>query len=56
MPLLLQLPGGEPRALQERAGLVGEDAQRLPGSTRGADHAERGAVAAGGQARRRCSG
>ncbi len=45
----LQLPGGQPRPLQPGAGLVGEDRDLLAGLDRGADHAEGGAVAGGGQ-------
>ena len=46
---LVQLPRGQPRALQERARLVGEDVDAALLLVRGADDAERGAVAAGGQ-------
>ena len=42
-----QLPGGQPRALQERPRLVGEHRDPLALLDRRADHAERGAVAGG---------
>ena len=44
-----QLPRGEARALQKGAGLVGVDMDFFAHGYRGADDAERGAVAAGGQ-------
>ncbi len=47
--VLLQFPDREPRALQEGPGLVGEDVDLLAGGDRGADHAERRAVARRGQ-------
>ncbi len=43
--VVLQFPNGEARALQKRAGLVGEDVDLFAGCDRRADHAERGAVA-----------
>ena len=49
MPSLLQLPGGQARALEVRPCLVGEDGHPLAGFDGGADHAEGGAVAAGGE-------
>src|SRR3990172_2179151 len=45
----LELPGGEPRPLQERASLRGVHALELALLPGGADDAQRGAVAAGGQ-------
>jgi len=48
-PVLGQLPGGETRALQVRAGLVREHAQHVPVAGGGADHPQRGPVAGGGQ-------
>ena len=47
--VLLQFPDGEAGALQERAGLVGEDVDVLARLDGGADDAEGGAVAGGGQ-------
>ena len=47
--VLDELPGGEARALVEGAGLVGEDVDLLAALDGGADDAERGAVAAGGE-------
>ena len=44
-----QLPGGQARALQEGTRLVGVDVNLLALFDGGADHAERGAVAGGGQ-------
>ena len=44
-----QLPRGQPGPLQERTRLVGEDRDALALLDRGADHAERRAVAGGGQ-------
>ena len=44
-----ELPRREPRALQERAGLVGKHLDDLPLLGRGADHAERRAVAGRGE-------
>ncbi len=44
-----QLPGGEACALVEGAGLVGEDVDLFAGFDGGADDAEGGAVAAGGE-------
>ena len=44
-----QLPGGEAGALQEGAGLVGEDVDLVAALDGGADDAEGGAVAAGGE-------
>src|SRR4029077_1150039 len=46
---LLQLPGGEPRALQERPGLVHPDLPEVAVAPGGLDHAERRAVAGGGE-------
>ena len=48
-PLLLKLPRGEPRALQVRPGLVGEDGDALASLDRRADHAEGRAVAGRGE-------
>ncbi len=48
-PVLDQLPGREPRALQERPRLVGEHRHLLAAFGGGADDAERGAVAGRGQ-------
>ena len=45
----MQLPGGEAGALEEGAGLVGEDVDLVAALDGGADDAERGAVAAGGE-------
>ena len=45
--VLLQLPGGEPGALQAGAGLVGEHVRVACPARGGADDAERGAVAGG---------
>ena len=50
--VLHELPGGEARALEEGAGLVGEDVDLVAALDGGADDAEGGAVAAGGE----CSG
>ena len=47
--VLLQFPNGEARALQERAGFVGENVHGLAGFDGGADHAESGAVPGGSQ-------
>ena len=47
--VLLQFPDGEARALQERAGFVGEDVDALAGFDGRADDAEGGAVAGGGE-------
>ena len=47
--VLHQLPGGEARALEEGAGLVGVDVDLVAALDGGADDAERGAVAAGGE-------
>ena len=47
--VLLQLPDRQPRALQERAGFIGEHVDFLARRDRRADHAERGAVSRGGQ-------
>ena len=49
MPALLQLPGGQPGALQQRAGLVGVDVQRLARLGGGEEHGQRRAVVGGGQ-------
>ena len=49
-PDRLELPRGEPRALQQRPRLVDEHALERPLLPRGAQRAERGAVAAGGEA------
>ena len=46
---LLQLPGSEPRPLQDRPSLADPDARAAPGLVRGTDHAERGAVADAGE-------
>ena len=51
--VLLQLPGGEARALEEGAGLVGVDVELLAALDGGADYAQSGAVAAGGGQRAR---
>ena len=48
-PALLQLPGGQPGALQQRAGLVGVDVQRLARLGGGEEHGQRRAVVGGGQ-------
>jgi hypothetical protein len=45
----LELPRRQPRALQEWARLIRIDVDRLAGFDRGADDAERGAVARGGK-------
>ena len=47
--VLLQFPNGETCALQERAGLIGEDIHFLAGFDGRADHTQRGAVTGGGQ-------
>ncbi len=44
-----ELPGGEAGALQEGAGLVGEDVDLVAALDGGADDSEGGAVAAGGE-------
>ena len=44
-----QLPGGQPRPLQERPRLVHQDLPDLPASPRRADHPQRRAVARRGQ-------
>ena len=49
MPSLQQLPRRQPRALEKRARLVGEDGDALALLHRGADDAERRAVARRGQ-------
>src|SRR5207245_829019 len=48
--VLKELPRRQARALQPGARLVGEDGDSLPLLDRGADDAERGAVAGGGEA------
>jgi hypothetical protein len=47
--VVLQFPDGEARALQERPGFIGEDVDLFAGSDGRANHAERGAIAGGGQ-------
>ena len=47
--LLRQLVGGQAQPLLARAGLTGPDVDALSRRVGGADHAERGAVAAGGE-------
>ena len=47
--VLHELPGGEAGALEEGAGLVGEDVDLVAALDGGADDAEGGAVAAGGE-------
>ena len=47
--VVLKLPDGEPRALQEGAGFVGEDVDVFARGHGGPHHSERGAVARGGQ-------
>ena len=49
MPVLEQLPRGEPRPLEPGSGLVGEDGLHLAEANGGADDAEGGAVAGGGE-------
>ena len=49
MPSLEQLPGGQAGALEEGSRLVGEDVDCLPALDGGADDAEGGAVAGGGE-------
>ena len=46
----LQLPGGQPRPLEQRPGLVGEDADGLALLVGGEDHGQGRAVVGGGQA------
>ena len=47
--VVLQFPDGEARALQERAGFIGENIDVFAGSDGRADHAERGAIAGRGE-------
>ena len=47
--VLHEFPGGEAGALEEGAGLVGEDVDLVAALDGGADDAEGGAVAAGGE-------
>ena len=47
--VLLQLPRRQPRPLEKRPRLAAEDVDPLVGFDRGADHAERRAVAGGGE-------
>ena len=49
MPSAAELPGGQSRALEQRPRLVHPDRSTFPASARRADHAEGGAVAAGGE-------
>ena len=51
-PGLLELPGGEAGALEQRARLVDEHPLEQPALPGGAERADRGAVAAGGEAAR----
>ena len=48
-PFLHQFPGGEASALQPRPGFIGVDAIDLSRCVSGADHAQGGAVTAGGE-------
>src|SRR5690606_16049426 len=48
-PVANELPGGEPRALEKRTGLVGKDGDTLAGVDGAADDAERRAVTGRGQ-------
>ena len=47
--VVLELPNSKARALQERAGFIGEDIYVLAGSDGRANHAQRGAIARGCQ-------
>ena len=46
---LLELPGGQPRTLQERSGFVNVDVDTAAGFVGGAHHAQGGAVVDGGE-------